>query len=82
MSNISLLLPRCVCWFLVRVYVTNVKRFSDDIGKQFDLEKHAKVTFKKGSLVKPKTITLDINTEITKFEHNKTYKYLGINDLV
>ena len=24
-------------------------------------------------------ITLDINTEITKLEHNKTYKYSGIN---
>ena len=29
-----------------------VKRFSDDIGMQFDLDKYVKVTFKKGSLVK------------------------------
>ena len=30
---------------------------------------------KKGSLVKFKNITEDINTEITGLEENKTYKY-------
>ena len=33
-----------------------VKRFCDDTGK---------VTFKKGSLIMPKNITVNINTEIT-----------------
>ena len=45
---------------------------------QFGLEIYAKVTYKKGSLVKCKNITLDINTEITELEHNKTD--LGINE--
>ena len=43
---------------------------------QFSREKCGKVTFKKGSLVQTKNITLEINTEISEVEHNK---YLGIN---
>ena len=39
-----------------------------------------KVTFRKGLLVKSKNTTLDISMEITELEHNKTYKYLGINE--
>ena len=34
----------------------NVKRFSEDIRTQFELEKCAKDTFKKGYLVKYKTL--------------------------
>ena len=38
------------------------------------------VTFKKCLQVKSKKdINLVINTEITDLEHNKIYKYLGIN---
>ena len=59
--------------------LSSVKRFSDDIGIQFGPDKWAKVTFKKGSLVKSKCINLNINTEITKLEYNKSYKYFGIN---
>ena len=43
---------------------------------EFGLEKCVRVSFKKGILVKSKNITLDINTEIIKLEHNKAYKYL------
>ena len=57
------------------------KKFSDDIGMWFILEKCAKITFKKGLLVMSKNIILDINTEITKFEYNKTNKWLEINEV-
>ena len=45
-----------------------VQKFSDDIWIQF-----AKVTFKKGSLIKSKNITLDINIVITELQLYKTY---------
>ena len=51
------------------------------MGMQFGLEKYAKVIFKKGSLVKSNSITLDINTEITELEHNKTDKNLGTDEM-
>ena len=44
--------------------------------------KCAKVSFKKISLEKFKNVTLDINTEIAVLEHDKTYKYLGINEYI
>ena len=47
---------------------------------QFGLEKWAKVTFKKGSLVKSKNISRDMNTDITELKYDKTYKYLGNNE--
>ena len=59
-----------------------MKIFSDAVGIQFGLEKCAKVKYKKGSLRKCKSITLDINTEITDLECNKTNKYFGINEMV
>ena len=59
--------------------LNTVKRYCDDIGMLFGLDKCAKVTFKKDSKVKSKTI-LDINREITELEHNKTYEYFGINE--
>ena len=60
--------------------LSTVKRFSDDIGMQFGLEKCSKYAFKKGSEINSKEMTLDINTENTALEHNKTYEYLGINE--
>ena len=48
-------------------------------GLLFYLEKWAEVPFRKGSLVKSKNIAFDINTENKDLEHNKTYKYFGIN---
>ena len=47
---------------------------------QLSLDKHVKVTFKKGSLVKSKKISLDQNTKITELEQNGTYRYSGINE--
>ena len=56
-----------------------VKRYSDDIGTQYSLEKSTKVIFKKDSQGESKNIPQDINPEITELEHNKTNKYSRIN---
>ena len=48
---------------------------------QFILDKYAKVTFRIGSWIKSKNIILDINTEPTELEPNKTYGYLWINEV-
>ena len=57
-----------------------VKGFSDDIGMEFGLEKCAKATFKKGKLVSSEHIGLDDDTIVKDLEHEKTYKYLGIDE--
>ena len=44
--------------------LSTVKLFSDNIRIQYGLEKYAKVTFRKGSLVKSKNVKLGLNTEI------------------
>ena len=46
----------------------------------FGQQRYVPVTFKKGSLVKSNSITLDLNTEVTELEHNKTCKHIGINE--
>ena len=51
--------------------LSTVKRFRDNIGMQFGQDKCAKFIYKKGSLVKSKSITLNKNMEITELEHNK-----------
>ena len=48
---------------MIRGLLTTVKRFSDDVTMQFDLEKCTKISFSKASLEKSKIISLDINTE-------------------
>ena len=57
-----------------------VKKFSDDMGMQFGLDKCAKVTFIKGKIVKAENITLDVSTTIKELEQERTYKYLGIQE--
>ena len=47
---------------------------------KFDPEKCAKVTSKKGLLVKSNSTTLDMSTEITELEHSKTHEYFGISE--
>ena len=47
----------------------------------FGLNKWVKVTFKKGSRVKSKNITLDIKKKHGNYwEHNEIYKHLGNNE--
>ena len=57
-----------------------VKRFSDDIGMEFGLDKCAKVTFKRGKITSTSHINLDIDTQIKELEQEGIYKYLGIDE--
>ena len=52
-----------------------VKHFSDDIGMQFGLNKCAKVTFKKGKVVKTENIILDVSITVKELEYERMYKY-------
>ena len=57
-----------------------VKHFCDDIGMQFGLDKCAKATFTKGKIVKTENIILDVSNSINEMEHERMYKYLGIQE--
>jgi len=57
-----------------------VKTFSNDIRRDFGLDKCAKITFKKGKLTHSQNLVTDINREIQELEQGKTYKYLGIEE--
>ena len=57
-----------------------VKRFSNDIGMEFGLEKCAKVTFKRGKVTSTSHIELDVDTQIRELEQDAVYKYLGIDE--
>ena len=46
----------------------------------FELEKCAKATFKRGKLTKPSDLQIDINTSIRELDQEEAYKYLGINE--
>ena len=60
--------------------LTIVKDFSNDIGMEFELDKCAKASFKRGKFCKASNINLDTNTKIRNLEHDEVYKYLGINE--
>ena len=60
--------------------LTTVKKFSNDIGMEFGLDKCAKATFVKGKLIKFSCIILDIETIIKELEPEECYKYLGVNE--
>ena len=47
---------------------------------EFGLEKCTKIAFKKGKIVHPQNLLIDINREIQELEQGKTYKYLGIEE--
>ena len=59
-----------------------VKKFSDDVGMKFGLEKFAKVTFIKGRFEKSRSIELDNRKKIRKEleQEEEAYKYLGVNE--
>ena len=61
--------------------LSTIKRFNDNKGMQFGQEKCAKVTIKKGSLVRSKNIARNINTEIIDLEHDRTSRYLEIDEV-
>ena len=57
-----------------------MKKFNDNIGMQFGLDKCAKVTSIKGKIVKTENSALDVSTTIRELEQEGTYKYLGIQE--
>jgi hypothetical protein len=57
-----------------------VRTFSDDIHKEFGLDKCAKTVLKKGKLVHSRTSIPDINRAIHDLEQGKIYKYRGIEE--
>ena len=58
------------------------KKFSDDVGMKFELEKFAKVNFIKGRFGKSRSIELDNRKKIRKEleQEEEAYKYLGVNE--
>ena len=56
------------------------KNFSDNINMEFELEKYAKITFKRGKLYHLQNLVIDTNREIQELEQGETYKYLGIEE--
>ena len=60
--------------------IHTVKTVSDDIYMEFGHEKCTKIAFKKGKIVHPQNLLIDINREIQELEQGKTYKYLGIEE--
>ena len=58
--------------------IQTVKTFSDDIHMDFELEKSAKITFKKGKLIHSQNLVIDINREIrTRVGARKNVHVLG-----
>ena len=57
-----------------------VKKFNDDIGMPFGLDKFAKATFKRGKLTGTASVDLDRNTVIKDLEQEEVYKYLGVDE--
>ena len=57
-----------------------VKKFSDDIGMEFGLNKCAKASFKKGKLSYTSGIKLNDGTIIRELEPKEVYKYLAVNE--
>ena len=56
-----------------------VKKFSDEIGTSFGLDKCPKVTFKRGKLTGTMSVELDRNTVIKDLVE-EVYKYLGVDE--
>ena len=62
-------------WWQFSGSTQHCENINDDIGMQFGLNKCAKVTFRIGQQVKSGNISVEL-------EHNKSYKYLGINEAI
>ena len=57
-----------------------VKQFSEHIGMEFELEKCAKASFKKGKLASTGNIIIEEYTAIDELNQEGTYKYLGVDE--
>jgi hypothetical protein len=60
--------------------ITAVTTLNGDIRMEFELDKCAKIVFKKGKLLHLQNLVVAINREIQELEQGKTYKYLGIEE--
>ena len=56
------------------------KKFSDNIGTSFGLDKCAQATFKRGKLTGKTSVKLDQNTVIKDLEQKEMYKNLGVDE--
>ena len=57
-----------------------VKKFSDDSGMSFGLDKCTKATFKRGKLTRTTSVELDRNTVIKDLKQKEVHKYFGIDE--
>ena len=57
-----------------------VRASGDDIRLEFDLDKCAKATCKRGKLESTDNVVLDDESVIRELEQEETYKYLGVNE--
>ena len=55
----------------IKKQIQVVRIFSDDNHMQFELDKCAKITFKRGKLVHSQNLILDFNLEIQQLEQGK-----------
>ena len=60
--------------------IRKVHAFSRDIGMEFGLEKCAKSVIKKGKKVPGQNLEIEDGKFVEDLEHDKTYKYLGIEE--
>ena len=57
-----------------------VKKFNNDTGMSFGLDKCAKATFKREKLTGTTSVELDRNTVIKDLEQEEVCKYLGVDE--
>ena len=60
--------------------IRKVHAFSRDMGMEFGLEKCAKSVIKKGKKVPGQNLEIEDGNFVEDLEHDKTYKYLGIEE--
>ena len=60
--------------------ISTVKKVSDDIQMEFELDKCAKATFKRGKKVSAQGTLLNDHQLIQDLDQAETYKYLGMEE--
>ena len=67
--------PSIICFIQeLEDLLFTVKKFSDDIGMKFRLEKYVKARFREGKSRCANAVELDIDTAIHELDQNETYK--------
>lgn len=65
----------------LRLALSTVKEFSDDIRMAFGLDKCATAIYKGGKLIKIDNVKLDEKTSIRNLDIGESYKYLGVEEM-